>query len=140
MPNDTRLGDLNTYLYTADATQNGTEQDIASIAANTPYTTTTYAAQIDINRLTQVNLMAKLTGGNALAVGPVDIYILLYDDPDNIPTKESFIMRVVTTGATPQRTPQSFAVRHHYMKILKVVNVDPTYAVTLVNVLATSNG
>jgi hypothetical protein len=134
------LGDLDTYAYTADAKQNGVEQDIASIAAATPYTTQTYVAEIDINRLKQINLTAKMTGANASAVGPVDFYILLYDDPNNVPTKESFIMRVVVTGNTAQKTPQSFVVNHHYMKILKVVNVDASYAITNVNLLVTSNG
>jgi hypothetical protein len=131
--------DLNLWLYRASATSE-TAQDIATIAATQSYTTTTYAIETWINGLQQVNLTVKATGANASAVGPLDVYVLLYDDPDNVPTKESFIMRVVVTGATAQKTPQSFRTKHKYMKVLKVVNNDPTYAVTLINILATSNG
>lgn len=140
MARTTRQGDLNTWAYTADATEDGAAQDIASIAKSAEYTTATYAAQIDINRLKQINLQAKMTGENASAVGPVDFYVLLYDDPADIPTKENFIMRVAVTGATAQSTPQSFLVSHHYMKVLKVKNGDGTYAVTGVNLKVTSNG
>jgi hypothetical protein len=131
--------DLNLWAYRASA-DDETAQDIASIAAAGTYSTTTYAIAIWINGLKQINLTAKLTGGNASAVGPVDFYILLYDDADNVPTKESFIMRVVTTGATAQKTPQSFKVKHRYMKILKVVNNDASYTATAVNLLVTSGG
>lgn len=140
MARTVRKGDLNTWAYTADATEEGAAQDIASINAATTYSTTTYAAQIGINQLEQINLQAKLTGGNASAVGPVDFYVLLYDDENDIPTKESFVMRVVVTGNTPQKTPQSFAVAHRYMKVLKVVNVDASYAIAGVNLKVTSNG
>lgn len=132
--------DLNLWAYRTSAADE-TAQDIATIAAaGGAYTTTTYAIPVWVNGLKQVNLTAKLTGGNASAVGPVDFYVLLYDDADNVPTKESFIMRVVVTGATAQKTPQSYKVKHRYLKILKVVNNDASYTATLVNLLVTSGG
>jgi hypothetical protein len=131
--------DLILWAYRTSA-DDETAQDIATIAATATYSTTTYAIAMWINGLKQVNLTAKLTGGNASAVGPVDFYVLLYDDADNVPTKESFIMRVVTTGETAQKTPQSFKVKHRYLKILKVVNNDASYTATMVNLLVTSGG
>ena len=77
---------------------------------------------------------------DASAIGPVDFYILLYDDVDNVPTKESFVMCVDVTGDVTQLTPQSFKVRHRCLNILKVVNNDASYTATLVNLLVTSAG
>jgi hypothetical protein len=131
--------DLSPWAYQTSATDE-TPQDIPSIAAGGKYEATTYAIPIWINGLSQVNLTAKITGADPSAIGPVDFYFLLYDDADNIPTKESFIMRVDVTGDVPQLTPRSVRVKHRWMRILKVVNDDPSYAVTAVNLLVTSAG
>lgn len=132
--------DLSPWAYQASATDE-TPQDIPSIAAaGGKYEAETYAIPIWINGLRQLNLTAKITGEDPGTIGPVDFYVLLYDNVDNIPSKESFIMRVVITGNTPQLTPQSFVVRHRWMKIQKVVNDDPSYAATAVNLLVTSAG
>jgi hypothetical protein len=132
--------DLDPWAYRASATDE-TPQDIPSIAAaGGKYEAETYAIPIWINGLSQVNLTAKITGGDPSAIGPVDFYVLLYDDADNIPTKESFVMRVDVTGDVPQLTPRSVRVKHRWMRILKVVNDDPTCAATAVNLLVTSAG
>ncbi len=109
------------------------DADIASIAAATTYATDSNA--IDVSDVEIVAVQGKATGGNASAVGVIDINLVGSVDGTNYDTVVFATVSFALSGAAEVRGSGLVNVRGlNKLKVTSIKNNDASYTADSVNV------